>query len=69
MKTHLDLFAARLRAHREELGLTVTELAASLGLSAGTVHRWEAGTATPPLPRLLALAELLGCHLSDLVDG
>ncbi len=49
-----------IRAHRKNLGLTMAELALSLGVSPALVAQWERGELLPPEARVRALAELLG---------
>ena len=51
---------ARIRAHREQQGLTQTELAKQIGVADAQISRWENGRAMP-IPRYLeAIAEALG---------
>jgi DNA-binding transcriptional regulator YiaG len=47
-KLKRSLSGKELRAARQELGLTVTEIAASLGVSARTIDRWE--SSEKPIP-------------------
>lgn len=58
----------RLRALREELGLSLDELAQLVGMRGGrgVVYRWEAGQSLPPFELLLALADLYGVSLDYL---
>lgn len=42
----------RLKALREALGMTQVELAHQLGVSPGSVHRWETGKKGPIKPYL-----------------
>ena len=48
----------KIRAHRDELGLTQAELADKLGLTYSSVSQWESGRATPRTPILRQLAGL-----------
>lgn len=59
-----DTFAARLRALREQAGLSVSELAARSGLRRQAVHMLEAGQRSPTLTTVQKLAEALGVSLS-----
>lgn len=43
-------------ALREDKGLTQTEVAAALGTSRASVHRWETGRSTPDVENLASLA-------------
>jgi transcriptional regulator with XRE-family HTH domain len=55
----------RVRALREAAGLGQIELAERAGLSRSAVHQIEAGHSAPTLGTLYALADVLGCHVSD----
>ena len=57
----------KIRAHRDELGLTQAELADKLGLTYSSVSQWESGRATPRTPILRQLAELFGTTVADLM--
>ncbi|MDO4851179.1 MAG: helix-turn-helix transcriptional regulator [Actinomycetota bacterium] len=52
---------------RRAAGLTQEDVAARLGVSRQTVGKWESGRATPELEKLIALCDLLGCSLDELV--
>lgn len=54
-----DTFAARLRAAREEAGLTMYEAARQAGISYATWHGWESGKAAPKVDRLPAIVTAL----------
>lgn len=51
---------------RKTAGLTQAELASLLGVSRSAVGNWEAGLASPPLSRIIALAEALHISIEDL---
>ena len=51
---------------REQLGLTVTQLADRVGVSTASICQYESGYATPSLKTVLALAAVLGCTVEDL---
>lgn len=57
----------KIRAHRDELGLTQAELADKLGLTYSSVSQWESGRATPRTPVLRQLAALFGTTVADLM--
>lgn len=52
---------------RRAAGLTQEDVASRLGVSRQTVGKWESGRATPELEKLIALCDLLGCTLDELV--
>lgn len=58
---------ARLRAAREDAGLTQLELAELIGRDNRTIHRWEYAYRIPSLEDLLLLAAALDTPLADLV--
>jgi transcriptional regulator with XRE-family HTH domain len=58
----------RLRARREQAGLSVSELARRAGVSPQDVSRYESGTMTPGPDRLAALATALGAAPLELVE-
>lgn len=57
----------KIRANRDELGLTQAELADKLGLTYSSVSQWESGRATPRTPILRQLAELFDTTVADLM--
>lgn len=57
----------KIRAHRDELGLTQAELADKLGLTYSSVSQWESGRATPRTPILRQLADLFGTTVAELM--
>ena len=58
-----------IRARRKQLGLTISELAAAVGLSAGMLSKIETGNISPSLTTLQALAKVLGVPLTALFRG
>jgi DNA-binding transcriptional regulator YiaG len=54
-----------LRLAREARGLTVSELADRVGVSAMAVYNWEAGRSRPRSPNLSALCKVLRVRLAD----
>ncbi len=69
MKTHSSLTGEEMKAAREAIGLTTTQVAASLGVSERTVTRWEAGGNIPePCVRLFRILHNIESdreHVSD----
>ena len=69
MKTNLS---DSIRAFRTERGLTQERLAEAMGVTVGTVSKWESGASSPELKLVVELAEffevstdmLLGCTLA-----
>jgi transcriptional regulator with XRE-family HTH domain len=58
----------RLRALREALGLSPTEVGAKLGVSGALVGMWERGDRTPVLRTAKMLADLYGVDLDEMHD-
>ena len=54
---------------RKEHGLTQDQLGEKLHVSGKTVSRWETGTYMPPVDALMALSELYGLTINELVAG
>lgn len=61
-------FGARLHRLRIRKGLSQTDIATHLGVSAPSISGWEKGRARPKNARLDALADLLGVSLAELLD-
>lgn len=59
----------RLRAHREESGLTLRELARRLGLSPSAISQIETGKSRPSVSTLYAMVSELGMSLDELFSG
>ena len=51
---------------REKAGITQLMLAERLGIERSTVAKWEAGVSLPNAAKLPAIADVLGCNISDL---
>ncbi|MGN0056443.1 MAG: helix-turn-helix domain-containing protein [Atopobiaceae bacterium] len=62
-------FGGRVRALREERGLTQEEVAKALGLTRPAVGRWETNRAKPRIDKLDQLAEILGTTPYYLLNG
>ena len=61
--------ALRMRKLRKAKRLSQTDVAELLHKDQSAIARWERGEAEPRLSELLALAELYGCALGNLVEG
>lgn len=59
----------RLLAYRKSLGLTQEQLAEKVFVTRQAVSKWERGESVPDLELLVALAELYGVTLDELVLG
>lgn len=60
---------AFLQSLRKEHNLTQEQLGETLHISSKTISRWETGTYMPPVEMLLALSELYGVSMNELVAG
>jgi transcriptional regulator with XRE-family HTH domain/quercetin dioxygenase-like cupin family protein len=68
--TSLDAdVGARIRAQREDRGLTVRGLAREIGTSASLVSQIETGKARPSVRTLYAITTALGVSVEDLLTG
>ncbi len=65
----MSKMGAFLQALRKEQGLTQEQLGEKLHTSGKTISRWETGTYMPPVEMLLALSELYGVSMNELVAG
>jgi transcriptional regulator with XRE-family HTH domain len=65
----LDAVGPRLRALRKRRGMTITDVAATTGISASTLSRLESGGRRPNLELLLPLARVYGVALDELVGA
>lgn len=65
----LDAVGARLKQLRQQRGVTLSDLAASTGISISTLSRLESGARRPTLEQLLPLARTYGVTLDELVDA
>jgi len=65
----MEKMGAFLKALRKEQGLTQEQLGERLHVSGKTISRWETGTYMPPVEMLLALSELYGVSMNELVCG
>ena len=60
-------FSEKLTILRRRAGLSQEQLADRLGVTRQSVSKWEGGAAVPELGKLVALADLFGVTLDDLV--
>lgn len=58
-----------IRERREALGLSRTELAEAVGISAKSLSRYESGEREPRASDLVKIASNLGCSVEDLVEN
>ena len=60
---------AFLQELRREQGLTQEQLGEKLHVSAKTISRWETAAYMPPVDMLMALSEMYGLSINELVAG
>ena len=54
---------------RRRAGLSQEQLAETIGVSRQAISKWESGTSTPELDKLLALSECFHVTLDELTGG
>lgn len=64
-----EIFARRLREHREARQLNQTDLATLLGVTRITISKWETGKTLPTIDRLFDLADLFDVPVARLVGA
>ena len=62
-------FNNRLYELRKQRGLSQEELANRLNVSRQTISKWEVGDSTPDMDKLVAISDLFGISLDELVLG
>ena len=62
-------FRTNLQALRSQRNMTQEQLAMLVGVSRQSVSKWESDKAYPEMDKLLAICDLFGCTLDDLVLG
>ena len=62
-------FANRLAALRKEHNLSQEELAGKIGVSRQAISKWECGESSPDTDNLIALSNVYGISLDELVHG
>lgn len=60
---------ARIKAKRQTVGITQTDLGEKIGFSVPQVSKYESGDVTCEPATLAMIAAALGCKASDFVDG
>jgi transcriptional regulator with XRE-family HTH domain len=63
-----ECLAANLVRLRKEKGLSQEDLAEKVGISRGTIAKYEAGSAGATLSTIVRLSKALGCEETDLVS-
>lgn len=58
----------RIKAYREEKGMSQAELGRLMGVSAQAVYKWERGLCYPDITVLPYLARLVGCSVDDFFE-
>lgn len=58
----------KIKEKRAESGLSQSQLALKLGVTAPAVAGWEVGRTTPKTEMLPKLAEVLNCTIDELFD-
>ncbi|MEU8519075.1 helix-turn-helix transcriptional regulator [Streptomyces sp. NPDC048577] len=58
----------RLRASRQAAGISIEHLAVAIGRSAYSILEYQRGRVTPPVDVLFAIADALGCDVTELLD-
>lgn len=59
---------AKIKARRDELGMTIKELSKRTGLSLSSIHYIETGANSPTVNTLRKLAAALGVTVAALLD-
>ena len=62
-------FNNKLYELRKQKGFSQEELANRLNVSRQTVSKWEVGDSTPDMEKLVAMSDLFGISLDELVTG
>lgn len=67
--TSMANFSTNLQYRRINSGMTQEQLAEKMGVSRQTVSKWESAASYPEMEKLIALCELFGCTLDELIRG
>ena len=62
-----QLFGQAIRARRNQLGITLEQLAQVSSVSTGALSKIERGLLSPSLRNAVAIAHALGCEINDLL--
>jgi transcriptional regulator with XRE-family HTH domain len=65
----IENIGSRMRAAREELGLSIRDVALATGLSAGMVSLVERGKASPSVGTIVAITDALGLSMASLFSS
>lgn len=57
----------KIREYRKQRKWTQGELAERLGVERSAVAKWESGKSQPQAARLVALAEIFGCSVDEIL--
>ncbi len=57
----------RIQEYRKQKKWTQEELAKRLGVERSAVAKWESGKSQPQAARLIALAEIFGCTIDEIL--
>ena len=63
----LEIIAERIKKRRNMLGISQMELSDALGVTPQSISKWERAKSAPDLDNLMALAEILGITVDELV--
>ena len=61
-------YSSQIKAYREELCLTLEQLAARIFSTPAMIHNWEAGRRTDQLENYLKLSKALDCRVDQLIN-
>ncbi|MCR5674647.1 MAG: helix-turn-helix domain-containing protein [Lachnospiraceae bacterium] len=69
MKTvDMEATGIRIDRMRQERGMTVADVMATIGFtSPNTFSKWKKGKCMPTIDNLVALADIFGCSIGDIV--
>lgn len=59
---------AKYEALRDAKGLNNNQVSKEAKLDSATIVFWKQGKSTPKIPKLLAIAKVLGCTIEDFID-
>jgi len=65
----IESIGSRMRAAREELGMSIRDVALATGLSAGMVSLVERGKASPSVGTIVAITDALGLSMASLFSS
>lgn len=65
----LEMIGSNIKTLREKHGISQADLARQLGLSRQSVSKWEMSQTTPSVEMLLALSELFGVSINEIIEG